>query len=71
MFAILMIPAILLSQTIAQSPACIQGLTACQNAYSQSVNQSCNRQNTTESPIFDEGNRQDCSCPKLKILDDW
>jgi hypothetical protein len=71
MFAILMIPAMLLSQTIAQSAECSQGLNACQNAYLQSLSQNCNPQNTTESSIFNEVKRIECSCSNLKIMDEW
>ena len=59
----------LLSQTIAQSAECSQGLVVCQDAYSQSLNQSCNPGSSPDGTDLIKS--QDCACSVKKILDDW
>ncbi len=75
MFAILIIPAMLLYQTIAQSDQCNQGRTACLNAYSLSLNQTCGSLRATPvtsgSSILDVIQQQECSCPAAKTYKDW
>ena len=71
MFAILMIPAMILSQTIPQSDDCSQGNSACLDAYSQSVRQSCYTASTTEETIADIFKRLDCTCSIKNTFKDW